>query len=43
MNESDEQNLTLQVNVLQFSFTLVLTVLLYLHLITRRMTNLFPQ
>lgn len=42
MNESDEQNLTLQVNVLQFAFTLVLTVLLYLHLITR-MTNLFPQ
>lgn len=43
MNESDEQNLTLQVNFLQFAFALVLTALPYLHLFTRRMTNLFPQ
>lgn len=43
MNESDKQILTLQVNVLQFAFSLVLTVQLYLHLIIKRVTNLFPQ
>lgn len=43
MNESDEQILTLQVNVLQFAFSLVLPVQLYLHLIIKRVTNLFPQ
>lgn len=42
MNESDEHILTPQVNVLQFAFSLALTVQLYLHLIIKRVTNLFP-